>query len=143
MNCQDFLERMNDVARGALMDAAARAEAQAHQSACGVCAARLADDRTLSAGLKALAARDAAREASPRVEAALLAAFRARRAAPAVAPAGSCGPAASEAVAATHAETAPALAGAATLANVVSLDDARAPRRWTWRESLAAGGGGG
>jgi hypothetical protein len=137
MNCQNFYERMNDVARGALIDATTRAEALAHQAACAACAARLADDRTLSAGLRALAARDAGVEAPPRVEAALLAAFRARRAAHAVAQDKNVDAAAPQTIAASHVEAPAAVGAMPPRSNVASLDDARALRHWTWRKSLA------
>ncbi|HZI19693.1 MAG TPA: hypothetical protein VEY09_13975 [Pyrinomonadaceae bacterium] len=160
MNCRDFLEKMNDVARGALMDAAARAEALAHEAACGACAARLADDRALAAGLRALAARDAGLEAPPRVEAALLAAFRARRSEMSPAEAVGAEVAAAEAVGAGLAAprvAAPSGAAeipaphvpamkvsaevsaspAARAANVASLEEARAIRRWNWTRTLA------
>jgi hypothetical protein len=107
---------MNDVARGALMDAAAKAEALSHEASCEACAARLADEGALSGGLRALAAHDAGLEAQQRVEAALLAAFRERRAA------------------AVATDTAGDTAG---VAKVASLEEARALRRWTWGHSLS------
>lgn len=80
MNCQSFETTVNELARGALMDAASRVEAHAHAESCPRCAARLADERALTAGLRALAAEAQHGEAPARVEAVLLAAFRVRAA---------------------------------------------------------------
>lgn len=77
MNCQDFEASVNDLARDQLMDSASRAAALAHSEGCRECAARLADERMLSAGLTRLAAIGG--QAPARVEAALLAAFRERK----------------------------------------------------------------
>ena len=77
MNCQDFEASVNDLARDQIMDSASRAAALAHGEGCRACAARLADERMLSAGLGRLAA--AGGQAPARVEAALLAAFRERK----------------------------------------------------------------
>jgi hypothetical protein len=79
MNCQNFETMINDLARGQMMDAAARDSALAHSSACARCAARLADEKMLSAGLRRLAAGANAEEAPARVEARLLAALREQR----------------------------------------------------------------
>ena len=67
MTCQDFREQMRDLST----------EAREHQRHCRACAARLEDDRALSALLASLASEP--ESAPPRVEAAVLAAFRARR----------------------------------------------------------------
>jgi hypothetical protein len=91
MNCQQFdnivveLARVETpgVRRGPLMDAAAHADGTSHVAACARCAARLADEQALNAGLRAVAAADASKEAPRAVEAALLAAFRQHVAAPA------------------------------------------------------------
>lgn len=80
MNCQEFESRVETLARGALADARLLAEAAAHEEACAACALRLADLRALSTGLRAVAAGMKSAEAPVRVEAALLAAFRARAA---------------------------------------------------------------
>ena len=80
MNCQEFESRVELLARGALADARTRAEAAAHEESCGACAARLADERALSTGLRALATEMKDAEAPARVESALLAAFRSRAA---------------------------------------------------------------
>jgi hypothetical protein len=89
MNCQDFEASVNDLARDQIMDSAMRAGALAHSEGCRACAARLADERTLSAGLRRLAASASDEQAPAKVEAALIAAFRERKqtpAAPVVAP---------------------------------------------------------
>jgi hypothetical protein len=77
MNCQDFEASINDLARDQIMDSAVREGALAHSEGCRECAARLADERMLSAGLSRLAA--SGDEAPARVEAALLAHFRERK----------------------------------------------------------------
>lgn len=77
MNCQEFEIEVDALARGALMDAAARAEATAHAEGCERCSALLANERALTAGLRALASGTRNAEAPARVESALLAAFRA------------------------------------------------------------------
>lgn len=76
MNCQNFETIINDLAREQIMDAAARSAGTAHASACARCAARLADERMLSAGLRRLAASAAAEQAPARVESRLLAELR-------------------------------------------------------------------
>jgi hypothetical protein len=82
MSCQEFEQIVLDVARGRLMDAAVRHSGLAHADECARCAARLADERALTTGLRALAATERAeRHAPARVEANLLAALRERRAA--------------------------------------------------------------
>ena len=58
------------------MDAATREMAVAHAAHCVRCAARLGDERALTAGLRAVAARAGCEEAPARVEEALRAAFR-------------------------------------------------------------------
>lgn len=74
MNCQSFESAVNDLARGQMMDAAARNRALAHALACVPCAARLADEEALTAGLRKMGeSRD---EAPAHVEASLREAFR-------------------------------------------------------------------
>ncbi len=80
MNCQEFESRVGSLARGALADARTVTEAASHEESCAACAARLADERSLSTGLRALASGMKGAEAPPRVEATLAAAFRARAA---------------------------------------------------------------
>jgi hypothetical protein len=130
MNCQNFIERARDVARGALMDAAARAEMLSHEGACAPCAARLADERALTEVLRALAERDATVSAPPRVEAALLAAFRARHASEAR----------DEAAAPTAGTAAPAAPVSASRHNITPLASHTSYRRRTWAKTLAAAG---
>lgn len=81
MNCQTFESLINELADDRLMEATTRLSAQAHTENCQRCAARLADERVLTAGLRSLASRARTSEAPPRVETALLAAFRAQSAA--------------------------------------------------------------
>jgi len=76
MNCEDFEERVVDLARGEELAEAERAEALAHAAECLRCAARLDDERAVTSGLRAFAARTAGAEAPPRVEGALLRALR-------------------------------------------------------------------
>lgn len=82
MNCEEFETIVNDRTRTELVDTDARQPYLVHARACSFCADRLADQRELAAGLQALAADSAEKEASPHVEAALLAAFRQQFASP-------------------------------------------------------------
>lgn len=81
MNCREFENVVIDLARAQSgmrpVGAASRGEGMAHAEICGRCAARLADERALSAGLKSLAASDEEKAAPHGVETALLNAFRA------------------------------------------------------------------
>lgn len=86
MRCPEFAQVVAELARDQIMDAAQRAQGLAHAAGCTRCAARLADERTLTAGLRALATRDAEMSASAGTETALLAAFRQRAASPNSAP---------------------------------------------------------
>ncbi|HEY2941450.1 MAG TPA: hypothetical protein VGN09_03360 [Vicinamibacteria bacterium] len=76
MSCEDFEDDVVDLARGEELGDAERAEALAHAEGCLRCAARLDDERAVTSGLRAFAARTAGAEAPPRVEAALLRALR-------------------------------------------------------------------
>jgi hypothetical protein len=115
MNCQEYESRTEGRARGALADAGLSAEASAHEESCAPCAARLADERALSTGLRALAAGTEGAGAPARTEASLLAAFRAR----------------------------PAAAGgedsgrATSAGNVVPLAAPAPLRRWSWAKTAA------
>ena len=80
MNCQEFEANINDLARDQIMDMASRDSALAHSEECAECAARLADERILSAGLRYMAASASNEQAPARIEASLLAAFRERNA---------------------------------------------------------------
>lgn len=81
MNCETFENIVNDLARASVMEAGTRENGLAHVETCARCAARLASERQLSAALREAAADMSAAEAPPRVEAALLTAFRERAAA--------------------------------------------------------------
>lgn len=76
MNCHDLEEIVDDLARGRMMEASLREKALAHAGSCACCAMRLADERALAAGLRAVAAATVADEAPPLIESALLTAFR-------------------------------------------------------------------
>ena len=78
MNCQDFEKSVLSLARNQLLDAAVRVESLAHTEVCVRCAARLAEERALLDGVRLVVAEIAQEEAPARVEAALLAAFRAQ-----------------------------------------------------------------
>lgn len=79
MNCEMFEAVVDDLAREQPLDAATRLKALAHAETCAYCAARLADGRSLNAALRALAASDESKQASPGLESALKAAFRQRK----------------------------------------------------------------
>jgi hypothetical protein len=76
MNCRKFETIINDLVRASVMDAEIRTGALAHAENCARCASRLADERALTLGLRAMSASMATKKAPARVEAALLAAFR-------------------------------------------------------------------
>ena len=76
MSCEDFEADVVDLARDEELGATERAEALAHAEECLRCAARLDDERAVTSGLRAFAARTAGAEPPPRVEAALLRALR-------------------------------------------------------------------
>ena len=78
MNCPDFERMIVDLARDQIMEATARESGLAHAQDCARCAARLADERVLTEGLRSLAMSVQQVEAPARVEAMLLAAFRER-----------------------------------------------------------------
>ena len=82
MNCREFSEHATEIARAQVMDAAAREAALRHAEGCGLCATRLERERALSAALRATAESFNDAAAPARLESALLAAFRAERAAP-------------------------------------------------------------
>lgn len=114
MNCQEFRSNIDGLARGALLDARTRDDAAAHEESCAVCAARLADERALTAGLRALAAKMSDAETPARAEVALLSAFRARAA------------------------VEPRATGApSTSSNVVALSEHAGERRWSWVKTVA------
>lgn len=80
MKCQEFNSIVRDLARqqlfGELCDASLRAQAEAHVAECAHCAARLADEQSLTAGLRVSVSQDESLAAPVRVETALLTAFR-------------------------------------------------------------------
>src|SRR5437870_13735259 len=115
MNCLEFESQVEILARGLLADARTRTAAEAHGESCQACATRLADERALSVGLRALAAGMKTAEAPARVETALLAAFRARAAsAPAEGP-----------------------GDMAAASNIVRVSGHAPARRWSWAKTLA------
>jgi hypothetical protein len=80
MNCRQFTSLIVETARGRLLDAAARDGAMRHADSCGACAARLAQEQSLTNALRTLAGDMKELGAPTRVEAKLLAAFREGRA---------------------------------------------------------------
>jgi hypothetical protein len=114
MNCLEFEGQVEILARGTLADARTRAAAEAHGESCEACAARLADERALSVGLRALAAGMKTAEAPAHVEASLRATFRAQAAAAAE---GSSDTAAGR--------------------EVVPLSGHAPARRWSWAKTIA------
>ncbi|MCI0659532.1 MAG: hypothetical protein L0220_00505 [Acidobacteria bacterium] len=79
MKCSEFEKIVSDLAHGRVNDKedeAERERARHHATSCHECAARLADEQRLSAGLKALARVEEDRNVPQRVETALLASFR-------------------------------------------------------------------
>ena len=76
MSCRNFEVTITELARGQMLEARAREDAVSHLEVCKRCASRLADEQTLTAGLRAVAARATLVETPVRVEASLLSAFR-------------------------------------------------------------------
>src|SRR5262245_12827499 len=76
MNCQDFEKLALALARNQSLDATTREQGLDHTEGCIRCAARLAEERALMAGVRAVVAELAGEEAPARVEAALLKVFR-------------------------------------------------------------------
>lgn len=116
MNCQDFENNLDDLSQGALMDARTRSAALAHADECRRCDTRLADQKTLRAGLRSLAAASDG-EAPPRVESALLAAFR------------------SQAAAKANEDTSAPVVVADS--NVAPLRRRAGEKQWSWMKTLA------
>jgi hypothetical protein len=79
MNCQTFENIIDDLAREQLIETNARQEALRHTEECPECAGRLADERALTVGLRALVADLQAVEAPARIQTELLAAFQQRQ----------------------------------------------------------------
>jgi hypothetical protein len=78
MNCEEFQTIVGDLAREQIMEVRVRTKALVHSASCVDCAQSLADERSLSLGLRSLADRMKLLEAGPRVEAHLLTAYRNR-----------------------------------------------------------------
>lgn len=78
MNCTEFESVVVDIARSALIEAAARRDGLAHATGCDRCGRRLANEQALSGLLAVAAAEDSGRTAPAAVEQALLSAFRER-----------------------------------------------------------------
>jgi hypothetical protein len=76
MSCRNVETIITELARGQMLEARVKEEALAHMKECQHCAARFADEQTLTNGLRAVTASAASRETPAHVEAALLSAFR-------------------------------------------------------------------
>jgi len=81
MNCYDFEKLALALARNSLLDATERDQGLIHTEVCDRCAARLDEERALLARLRSVAVEMAGEEPPARVDALLLAAFRAQGAA--------------------------------------------------------------
>src|ERR1051325_6764119 len=125
MKCEEFKNNVDGLARGALLDARTREEDAAHEGSCAACAARLADERALTKGLRALAATMSEAEAPARAEAALLSAFRSRAAA-------------ANATRAAKVSSAPSnSSNLSNPPNVVSLAEHAGAKSWSWVRTVA------
>ncbi len=87
MNCQQAETWLLELGRAGAVDAGGHADARRHLAACPRCAARLAAERAITEGLRAVAIHDAPANAPAHVEANLLVAFRAQTERVATAPA--------------------------------------------------------
>ena len=87
MTCRDFEADVVDLARGADIGADAEARLREHLGQCGTCAARLAREQELTAALSAMGDATPQSARAQAIEAELLAAFAAQRAAGATRPA--------------------------------------------------------
>src|SRR5258708_7041254 len=76
MNCQAFDNIVSDLARNGLVEAEFSQDGLDHASECGRCADLLGNERSLSIGLRSLAATDRLIEAPESLEMSLLGAFR-------------------------------------------------------------------
>src|SRR5205085_5585695 len=121
MNCQEFESNLEGLARGAPSDSRARAEASAHEEACQRCAARLADEHALTSALRALALSMKEAQTPARIEAALVAEFRA----------------ASVAVVMDESGAVKDESDAVAAPNVVTLPERAGVRSWSWAKTLA------
>ena len=75
MTCQDLDDALLDLARGTSLGPGTVAAVESHVEHCAKCAARLARERELTAGLRALAASTVSEAGSPHLEQRLLRAF--------------------------------------------------------------------
>lgn len=75
-NCKQFEEILADLDRAGTAGASLRETALAHAESCGLCAGLLTESESLDFALHSLAAHDAFRTASPRLEVALVHRFR-------------------------------------------------------------------
>jgi hypothetical protein len=75
MTCRDLDDALLDVARGTAAGPGSVAAVESHAEHCARCAARLARERELTAGLRALAASTASEEGTPDLEQQLMQAF--------------------------------------------------------------------
>ena len=75
MTCQDLDDALLDVARGTTLGPGSAAAIDSHVEHCGKCTARLARERELTAGLRALAASTSDEAGSPHLEQQLMRAF--------------------------------------------------------------------
>jgi hypothetical protein len=83
MSCRNFETVIIEIARGQMLEAAAREDTLEHIKACQPCASRLANEQALTAGLRNVVSIEASRNASASVESKLVSAFRQRSAVPA------------------------------------------------------------
>ena len=75
MTCQDLDDALLDLARGTTLGPGSAAGVESHIEHCVKCAARLARERELTAGLRALAASTVSEAGSPELEQQLMRAF--------------------------------------------------------------------
>ena len=75
MTCQDLDDALLDIARGTMLGPGSVAAVESHVEYCARCATRLARERELTAGLRALAASTADEAGSPHLEQQLMRAF--------------------------------------------------------------------
>ena len=75
MTCQDLDDALLDLARGTTLGPGSAAAVESHIEHCVKCAARLARERELTAGLRALAASTVSEAGSPELEQQLMRAF--------------------------------------------------------------------
>jgi len=79
MNCETFEVILDDLVTEQPIDVSIRFRGLEHAATCARCAGKLTDARLLNAALRALAASDESKQASPALEVALQAAFCQRR----------------------------------------------------------------